>query len=76
MDKKGLDDMPKLHKRELLVNKATAKLHSTVLDFRKEYDLTDIEYLQWLASETQSVLKYMLRFERHGDYDTPSGLEK
>jgi hypothetical protein len=39
-----------------------------------KFRLTDVEYLQWLASEQQSVLKYMLREERHGDRDKEADL--
>jgi hypothetical protein len=38
--------------------------------------LTDVELLQALTSAQQSVLKTMLRVERHGDPEMPAGLEE
>ena len=68
--------MSKLHKREMKVEQAKSQMSIQVLEMKEKNDLTDIEYLQWLTSMQQSCLKYMLRYERHGDYDTPGGLEK
>ena len=43
---------------------------------RESYPLTDIEILQALADFELGKLKYMLRYERHGNYETPGGLTK
>lgn len=66
----------------LKVNQRTNKVIEAGLIIRKwlsetqlRYGLTEIEYLQILAEETSSVLKYMLRTERHGDSDRPADLE-
>ena len=42
---------------------------------KEEHGLTDIEVLQALFSHCESILKYMLRWERHKDYDKPAGEE-
>lgn len=54
------------------------KHRSTVLD-HLVYDhargvtlMTDIEVLQALSSFEQGMLKFMLRYERHGNYDKPA----
>lgn len=65
--------MPRIHPRALPVQGAHLELTGEALRIRRERDLTDVEYLQWLASEQQSVLKYMLREERHGDPEKPAG---
>lgn len=62
------------HPRDIIAKKAELDLSTAAMKIRDEVDMTDIEYLQWLASEQQSVLKFMLRYERHGNYDQPAGL--
>lgn len=54
------------------VNQAQSQLAVMVLEFQQEHDLSDIEVLQALHEIAQSKLKYMLRYERHGDYETPA----
>lgn len=73
---KGLNDMPKLHKREVITREAERKFLEDLIALRKKYEITDIEFLQIVMTEVQSVLKYMLRYERHGNYDTPAGIEE
>lgn len=41
-------------------------------DLQEKYNLTDIEMLQTLHEFAAGKLKYMLRYERHGDYDRPA----
>ena len=65
-----------------------AETHSSLKDlimgFKTEQDdpkeegkkiiaLTDIELLQALFSYCQDKMKWMLRYERHGNYETPAG---
>jgi hypothetical protein len=47
-------------------------LKDLVRDYQKKYELTDIEILQPLYSMCSTNLKYMLRYERHGDTETPA----
>lgn len=61
-----------MHERTMPVKKAGLEISDALVRIRDEHDLTDVEFLQILVAEQQSVLKYMLRFERHGDYDTPA----
>lgn len=67
---------PKIHEREMITRESGINFSKMVLTFKEENNITDAEYLQLLNSEVASTLKYMLRFERHGDYETPSGLQK
>lgn len=66
--------MPKRHEREKITHKAGAKIELALLELQDEHDLTDVEMLQMINSWTQTKLKYMLRFERHGHYEKPGGL--
>ena len=68
--------MPRMHERESKVRLAQVELETLILEKANELDLTDVELLQALTSAMQSSLKYMLRVERHGDTDTPSGWAK
>ena len=65
----------RLHPREQPVAKAKGKIEMAFWEAVEEADpeLTYIELLQVLTSLQQGCLKYMLRMERHGDYETPSG---
>lgn len=42
---------------------------------QKLNEMTTIEVLQALTSLMASYLNFMLRYERHGNYDKPAGLE-
>ena len=55
----------KLHKRTMLVQRARADLGMYLCTFQKEHDLTDVELAQILTRQLESVLKYVLRAERH-----------
>jgi hypothetical protein len=57
----------RLHPRTSPVQKAHGHLKRWLWEFQQEYGLTDIELLQGLADAELSVLKYMLRAERHPD---------
>jgi hypothetical protein len=71
-----MSDMPRRNPRDIVQRTADLALTSATLDIRAKHDMTDVEYLQWLASEQQSVLKFMLREERHpDDPDKPAGWE-
>jgi hypothetical protein len=62
----------RIDKRAHEVTVAQAQLKVVINDFQRKHDLTDIELLQALAEMQSSVLKYMLRYERHGNYETPA----
>lgn len=64
----------RLHEREMQVNQAKTQLALVLHQKQEELDLTDIEMLQALHEYMQGTLKYMLRWERHEDYDKPAGL--
>lgn len=50
----------------------TSALKDLIRDYQAKHELTDIEILQPLLGLCSSSLKYMLRYERHGNYDTPA----
>lgn len=72
-------NLPKIHSREREVEKAEMDLRSRLLEWMKEHDLTTYEHLrvvnQVLSGEIAGTLKYAIREERHGNTDTPGGLE-
>ena len=68
----------KIHSREMLVRAAEQKLKSRLLEWAENYrSLTLFETLQVLNSGFSGfvggILKYEIRFERHGDRDKPGG---
>lgn len=71
--------MPKLHPRELIIRGAEVILREALIQVSK-LDLTQLEYIQLvqniLGGEILTVCKYGIRFERHGNTDTPGGLEE
>lgn len=67
---------PRLHPRSKIAFKATSDMSSVLHSIRDKYGLTITEYLQFLTSEMQFTLGRLLREERHGDLETPAGIEK
>jgi len=70
-------EMPKIHPREKIVNKASGELLEALIKIQD--DLTTAEYMQVLSntmsSEISSIAKYMIRSERHpNDPNKPGGL--
>ena len=69
----------KIHKRERLVIQAECDLARALTDVWEKYDLTSAEMLRVAASvlggHVSSHAKYEIREERHGNIDTPGGLE-
>ena len=57
----------RLHSRTMQVQGAEAHIKLRLIELQQEYDLTDIEMLQILHLAQLSVLKWMLRAERHPD---------
>lgn len=57
----------RLHPRTLPVQGAEARIKLALLELQQEHDLTDVEMLQILHLAQLSILKYMLRAERHPD---------
>lgn len=51
------------------------RLDRLVSNYKVEYDMTNIEVMQTLHQLGLGILKYMLRYERHGNYDKPAGFE-
>lgn len=64
----------RVHEREQQVQVAKAELRLQFLTAADDAGLTDVELLQVLTSLQETVLKGMLRMERHGDPDKPAGL--
>lgn len=69
----------KLHQRETLVREVKNKLSRAFLDTFRDVELTNAEELK-IVNEVSSdwigsILKYQIRDERHGNTDTPGGLE-
>ncbi len=69
----------KIHPREPRVRQAENELRTALADIVKKYDLTDGEALAIvnaaLSGWVGGVAKYAIREERHGNTDTPGGLE-
>ena len=71
----------RLHPREIDLDKASAKLKLAILDAVDELpdDITDGEYIKIINGISYELIaswaKYQIREERHGDEDTPGGLE-
>lgn len=65
----------KLHLREAITAEAKIEFLKFINDWLNKHDLTSIEFQQILLDQMQSSLKYALRLERHGNDDTPAGLE-
>lgn len=58
------------------VSIAQTELEIAIDKFQDEHDLSDIEVMQALNSYVAGKLKFMLRYERHGNYDTPAMIDK
>ena len=74
-EKKSEHNLPKLHSRERKTDLAHCEVSTALIAIRQKYDLTATEELQILTMEMQTILKYCLREERHGDASKPAGLE-
>lgn len=57
----------KLHPRYWITKKAENEFNEFMFGLSKKHKLTDIETLQIFNSFTATMLKYALRYERHGD---------
>lgn len=71
--------MPRLHPREIAVQAAAADLGLVLSEWRLAHeDLTDLEALSIMndvfSASIGSVVKFMLRVERHGDANRPGGM--
>ena len=64
-----LDDLPRIHPRERVVQAAEAKLAEAL------EDLTDAEAISILGAHLSRIAKYAIRVERHGDAGKPGGVE-
>lgn len=62
-----LDMEPKVERAETF-----SALKDMIRAHQAEFEMTDIEVLQALTSSMAGSLKYMLRYERHGNYDKPA----
>jgi hypothetical protein len=57
-----------LHPRTMLNQSADAELHGLLAEWQARHGLTFAEVAVILAGRQQSVLKYVLRAERHPDH--------
>jgi hypothetical protein len=61
------------------VNEAENELRKAILDIEQKFELTETETIRMVngvCSETIGrIVKYHIRYERHGDTDKPGGLE-
>ena len=64
-----------IHKREQIVQVAVGEFNDFYIKWVKKHKLTDGEVLRIIALELGSIAKYMIRFERHGNYKDRGGLE-
>lgn len=62
-----------LHERRIPVAKAGLALNESLCKISEEYELTLGETLQLLLSEAQNCTKYIIRYERHGNYEKKGG---
>jgi hypothetical protein len=58
------------HPRSLFVPTATAEMSHAIAQVQDKYGLTAIESVQCLVRIIELDMKYALRYERHGNYDT------
>ncbi len=70
----------RLHAREQIVTAAEIDLRTAISEWSKKHTkLTSAEYLKVLLGVThdqaQSLLKIEIRIDRHGNAETPGGLE-
>lgn len=69
----------RIHEREQRTRAAALELSGAILDIVKKHDLSEGETIRVVAGEMsnylQSIAKYMIRDERHGDPEKPGGLE-
>ena len=72
--------MPRIHEREALTNKALVELLEWLDQWAKRHQLTHLEKLIALRDTANhyvdTYFKHELRYERHGDTDTPAGWAK
>lgn len=66
-----LDMKPKIERADRF-----SDLKDMIRQYQEANEMTDIETTMALHDYCSSVLNGMLRYERHGNYDTPAGLEK
>lgn len=72
--------MLEFHEREQLTRKADRALNEKILEWMKEWSaiLTPAEETKIVLSQCnnhiQQIMKYEIRYERHGDTDSPGGL--
>lgn len=70
-----MSNFPKVHPRERITKEAAQKLRLAIAEVTRE--LTTWETTQVVAlvfgEELSGIAKYQIRYERHGNYDTPGG---
>jgi len=68
-----------MHPRELIVRKAVHELVNALAALSVKHQLTEAEQLRVIhtayTDQVSSVIRYMIRAERHGDTDKPGGVE-
>lgn len=69
----------KIHRREIRCRAAESDLRNAIGELSDKHDLTGAEMLRIvnavLSDYIASIAKYDIRQERHGNTDTPGGLE-
>lgn len=68
--------MLRAHPRTGVTARADAEFNEAVSQVVKRHQLTSVELMQILAARMQSLLKYMLRHERHPDDPDKGGDEE
>lgn len=66
-------NLPTIHPRVEPVNRADAEIGLALSAITNKYSLTLSEVIGILAAHISRGAKYLIRHERHGDYDTPGG---
>lgn len=69
----------KLHPREQIVRDAKIDLGRVITEWLERHDLTSSEEIMVVCSEMfgmiTGTMKYAIREERHGNVETPGGIE-
>lgn len=59
----------KVHNRTMLIQRLQSEFAIIWLEFTEKHEITFGEGVHILGSLLQDVARYMIRFERHGNYE-------
>jgi hypothetical protein len=68
-----------LHHREIETRGAETKIIECLVEVQEEFEMTQAEFgrliTRVLSSQLNTIFKYQLRMERHGNTETPADTE-